>query len=58
MAVDASTALESAVDEEPTGIDGMFEDSEDVLIPEDMKRFIREQMQHSAGGGGNAGRGQ
>ncbi len=53
MAVGDSTALESAADEEatPGGVDAMFEDNDDVLIPEDMKRFLNEQYQHTVGQG-------
>ena len=48
MAVGESTAMESAVDEEATH--QMIEDNDDVLIPEDMKRFLNEQYQHTIGG--------
>ena len=44
MAVEESTA----VDEEATH--QMIEDNDDVLIPEDMKRFLNEQYQHTIGG--------
>ena len=50
MAVGESTAMESAADEEVTSIDKMIEDIDDVLIPEDMKRFLNEQYQHTVGG--------
>ena len=50
MAVGESTAMESAAGEEVTSIDKMIEDNDDVLIPEDMKRFLNEQYQHTVVG--------
>ena len=51
MAVGESTAMESAsAVEEEEATHQMIEDNDDVLIPEDMKRFLNEQYQHTIGG--------
>ncbi len=51
-----STAIESGAE-----IDKMFEENEDILIPDDMKRFLNEQVQHTLGpaaSGVTGGRGE